>query len=61
MAVVNVTAGQQSSDVAAGKSQNNYARAGGQNVGNFMTVRVRTHPFDMAFFCCFPLAPLAPG
>ncbi|KAG2499562.1 hypothetical protein HYH03_002507 [Edaphochlamys debaryana] len=39
MTVVQVTAGQSSSDVAAGKSMNNYTRPAGQNVGNFLTDR----------------------
>ncbi|KXZ48333.1 hypothetical protein GPECTOR_28g739 [Gonium pectorale] len=39
MAMVHVTAGQASRDVAAGKGQNNYGRPAGQNVGNFITDR----------------------
>ncbi|PNH10304.1 Protein SPIRAL1 [Tetrabaena socialis] len=39
MAVVQVTAGQSSKDVAAGKGQNNYSRPGGQNTGNFLSER----------------------
>ncbi|GLC35207.1 hypothetical protein PLESTB_000565900 [Pleodorina starrii] len=39
LTVVQVTAGQASKDVAAGKGQNNYTRPAGQNVGNFLTDR----------------------
>ncbi|GFR45256.1 hypothetical protein Agub_g6362 [Astrephomene gubernaculifera] len=39
LAVVQVTAGQASKDIAAGKGQNNYVRPAGQNVGNFITDR----------------------
>ncbi|GIL48538.1 hypothetical protein Vafri_5038, partial [Volvox africanus] len=39
LTVVQVTAGQASKDVAAGKGQNNYVRPAGQNVGNFITDR----------------------
>ncbi|PNW78906.1 hypothetical protein CHLRE_09g394065v5 [Chlamydomonas reinhardtii] len=39
LAVVQVTAGQASSEVAAGAGKNNYVRPAGQNVGNFITDR----------------------
>lgn len=39
MATVEVVAGLTSADQAGGKLQNNYQRAAGQNVGNFLTDR----------------------